>query len=62
MQSVNKVAKDELKKEAKIKKLMRDDIIIIERNKEKALLAGCDSSVFYSALQSKLSWSGGPNA
>lgn len=45
-----------------IKKLMRDDIIIIERNKEKALLAGCDSSVFYSALQSKLSWSGGPNA
>lgn len=45
-----------------IKKLMKDDIIIIERNKEKALLAGCDSSVFYSALQSKLSWSGGPNA
>ena len=45
-----------------IKKLMYDDIILIEKNKEKAILAGCDSSVFYSALQSKLNWSGGPNA
>ena len=45
-----------------IKKLMKDDTIIIQRNKEKALLAGCDSTVFYSALQSKLNWSGGPNA
>ena len=41
--------------EKEIKKLMRDDIIIIERNKEKALLAGCDSSVFYSALHSSQS-------
>jgi len=45
-----------------IKQLQKDDIIVIERNKENALLAGCDSSVFYSALQSKLNWSGGPNA
>lgn len=45
-----------------IKKLMGDDTIIIEKNKEKALLAGCDSEVFYSALQSKLNWSGVPNA
>lgn len=43
-------------------KLMSDDIIIMEKNKEKAVLVGCDSSVFYSALQSKLNWSGGPNA
>ena len=43
-------------------KLMSDDIIIMEKNKEKALLVGCDSSVFYYALQSKLNWSGGPNA
>lgn len=43
-------------------KLMSDDTIIIEKNKDKALLVGCDASVFYSALQSKLCWSGGPNA
>lgn len=45
-----------------VKKLMSNDTIIIEKNKEKALLIGCDSGVFYSALQSKLNWSGGPNA
>lgn len=45
-----------------VQKLQKDDIIIIEQDKNKALLIGCDSFVFYSALQSKLNWSGGPNA
>ena len=38
------------------------DIIRIRKAKEKALLVGCDSDVFYAALRSKLNWSGGPLA
>lgn len=38
------------------------DVIRIRKAKEKALLVGCDSDIFYSALRSKLNWSGGPLA
>ncbi|WP_428768633.1 NAD(+)/NADH kinase [Treponema sp. HNW] len=36
--------------------------IRIKKAERKVLLAGCDSSVFYTALRSKLGWSGGPRA
>ena len=38
------------------------DTIRIKKAERKVSLAGCDSSVFYSALRSKLRWSGGPRA
>ena len=38
------------------------DTIRIKKAERKVLLAGCDSSVFYNALRSKLRWSGGPRA
>ncbi len=38
------------------------DIIKIQQSENKALLVGCSSEVFYSALRSKLHWSGGPFA
>ncbi|NLK45943.1 MAG: NAD(+)/NADH kinase [Treponema sp.] len=38
------------------------DIVILQKAKEKVLLADCDSAAFYSALRSKLRWSGGPCA
>ncbi len=43
-------------------RLETGDIVIIQKTKEKVLLAGCGSAVFYSALRSKLHWSGGPLA
>ena len=44
------------------KRLETGDIVKIQKTKEKILLAGCGSAVFYSALRSKLHWSGGPLA
>ncbi|MBO4759031.1 MAG: NAD(+)/NADH kinase [Spirochaetaceae bacterium] len=38
------------------------DIVFLQKAEEKVLLADCGSSVFYSALRSKLHWSGGPSA
>lgn len=43
-------------------KLAVDDELIIQKAKESALLLGCDANVFYSALRTKLHWSGGPRA
>lgn len=37
------------------------DRIDITKAQHPVLLAGCDSAVFYSALRSKLHWSGGPH-
>ncbi|MBQ0167407.1 MAG: NAD(+)/NADH kinase [Treponema sp.] len=42
--------------------LEEDDIIEIRRADTTVQLAGCDSKVFYTALKSKLNWSGGPHA
>lgn len=42
--------------------LKTKDIIDFSLAKDKVLLAGCDSEHFYSALCSKLHWSGGPHA
>ena len=42
--------------------LEKGDVIFLQKAKEKVLLADCGSSVFYSALRSKLHWSGGPSA
>lgn len=42
--------------------LLEDDIVEICRADSKVLLAGCGSKVFYTALKSKLNWSGGPHA
>ncbi|MGI5173417.1 NAD(+)/NADH kinase [Treponema sp. OMZ 840] len=39
-----------------------NDSIFIKKAEHSVLLAGCDSSVFYTALRSKLHWSGGPRA
>ncbi len=38
------------------------DVIEIKQFEKKALLVGCNSEVFYSAVRSKLHWSGGPFA
>ena len=38
------------------------DVIRFSLAKEKVLLAGCSAESFYSALRSKLHWSGGPRA
>ena len=38
------------------------DRILIKMAEYAVRLAGCDSSVFYAALRSKLNWSGGPRA
>lgn len=38
------------------------DVVFLQKAKEKVLLADCGSAVFYSALRSKLHWSGGPGA
>ncbi len=42
--------------------LAENDIVRIERAEHGVLLAGCDSRMFYTALRSKLNWSGGPRA
>ncbi len=36
------------------------DIITVKQSTSKTLLVGCTAPVFYSALRSKLQWSGGP--
>jgi NAD+ kinase len=41
-------------------KLMTNDVVILEVPENKALLAGATQENFYSALRSKLNWSGGP--
>ena len=41
--------------------LKADDSVKIARSQNKALLAGCGNDVFYTALRSKLGWSGGPH-
>lgn len=38
------------------------DVVEVCRAASKIQLAGCDSKVFYTALKSKLNWSGGPHA
>ncbi|MCQ2577806.1 MAG: NAD(+)/NADH kinase [Treponema sp.] len=43
-------------------KLEFSDIIKIKKMKEKAVLVDCTQERFYSALRSKLNWSGGPYA
>ncbi len=40
--------------------LKTDDVIILDVPEDKALLAGASQENFYSALRSKLNWSGGP--
>ncbi|MGL4987380.1 MAG: NAD(+)/NADH kinase [Treponemataceae bacterium] len=40
--------------------LEEHDTITIKKSSEKVTLVGCTSNVFYSALRSKLQWSGGP--
>lgn len=42
--------------------LQPDDRVHIKRAERTVKLAGCDTSVFYAALRSKLHWSGGPRA
>lgn len=42
--------------------LEEGDVIEIRKAAAKVKLAGCDSKVFYTALKSKLNWSGGPHA
>lgn len=42
--------------------LEEGDIIEVTKAASKVRLAGCDSKVFYTALKSKLNWSGGPHA
>lgn len=38
------------------------DIVVVQKAEKKVLLADCGPAVFYSALRSKLRWSGGPCA
>lgn len=40
--------------------LQEGDAVLIERAREPVRLIGCDAGVFYSALKSKLNWSGVP--
>lgn len=42
--------------------LQENDVVEIRTAASKVQLAGCDSKVFYTALKSKLNWSGGPHA
>ncbi|MCR4940754.1 MAG: NAD(+)/NADH kinase [Treponemataceae bacterium] len=42
--------------------LKTEDVIVIKRNDNEVRLAGCGKSEFYTALRSKLNWSGGPHA
>lgn len=42
--------------------LEEGDVVEIRRADENVQLAGCDSAGFYTALKSKLNWSGGPHA
>jgi NAD+ kinase len=43
-------------------KLAVDDVLVIKKAEVSAHLLGCDANVFYSALRTKLHWSGGPRA
>lgn len=45
-----------------LESLETGDIVFLQKAKENVLLADCGSAVFYSALRSKLHWSGGPGA
>ena len=42
--------------------VIENDIIKIHKAEKNLTVIGCDSDVFYSALRSKLNWSGGPLA
>jgi len=42
--------------------LSENDVLIITKAREKALLVGCTIDNFYAALRSKLNWAGGPHA
>ncbi len=42
--------------------LQTEDKIVIRRDETEVRLAGCGKSEFYTALKSKLNWSGGPHA
>ncbi len=42
--------------------LQEGDVIKIGKSEDTVMLVGCNSHLFYSALRSKLNWSGGPHA
>lgn len=42
--------------------LQTEDVVAVRRNETEVRLAGCGKSEFYTALKSKLNWSGGPHA
>jgi NAD+ kinase len=42
--------------------LAEGDVVKIGKSEDSVMLVGCNSHLFYSALRSKLNWSGGPHA
>ena len=42
--------------------LAEGDVVKIGKSEDSVMLVGCNSRLFYSALRSKLNWSGGPHA